>query len=204
MTGVAGPRVLILRRALILAIALLLAGPAREVEAAAEPPKIRKPRPAPAGVPPMPPLPPAAIDPALAIGGEELEARKVETRLTVKVRLNGRGPYDFIVDSGADTSVVGLRIARDLQLPLATFEGQIRVGPEKAAIAEKRKAERDAARQRRDRHDRDAVVLGLGAVVLVLDHLQEEEAGDQDAEGDQHRDARHRLRDRAVFRTFGI
>jgi predicted aspartyl protease len=34
--------------------------------------------------------------------------------------VNGRGPYRFIVDSGADTSVVGLRIAQDLQLPLGT------------------------------------------------------------------------------------
>jgi hypothetical protein len=34
--------------------------------------------------------------------------------------VNGSGPYNFIVDSGADTSVVGLRIARSLQLPLGT------------------------------------------------------------------------------------
>ena len=34
--------------------------------------------------------------------------------------VNGRGPYRFVVDSGADTSAVGLRIARDLQLPLGT------------------------------------------------------------------------------------
>ena len=40
--------------------------------------------------------------------------------MTVEVMVNGRGPYRFLVDSGADTSVVGLRIARDLQLPLGT------------------------------------------------------------------------------------
>ena len=40
--------------------------------------------------------------------------------MTVEVLVNGRGPYHFLVDSGADTSVVGLRIARDLQLPLGT------------------------------------------------------------------------------------
>jgi hypothetical protein len=34
--------------------------------------------------------------------------------------VNGNGPYNFIVDSGADTSVLGLRIARGLQLPLGT------------------------------------------------------------------------------------
>lgn len=49
-----------------------------------------------------------------------MKARKVETRLTVQVRVNDFGPYQFIVDSGADTSVVGLRLARNLQLPLGT------------------------------------------------------------------------------------
>jgi hypothetical protein len=36
------------------------------------------------------------------------------------VHVNGRGPYHFVVDSGADTSSVGLRVAQDLQLPLGT------------------------------------------------------------------------------------
>jgi len=68
----------------------------------------------------VPPLPPAVYGPTLAISGEEVKARKVETRLSVEVRVNGRGPYKFIVDSGADTSAVGLRIAHDLQLPLGS------------------------------------------------------------------------------------
>jgi hypothetical protein len=68
----------------------------------------------------MPALPPAVLDEALDIGGDDINAREVETRLSVEVRVNGRGPYQFVVDSGADTSVVGLRIARDLQLPLGT------------------------------------------------------------------------------------
>ncbi len=68
----------------------------------------------------MPPLPPAQIDNSLAVEGEDIDARKVETRLSVEVRVNGRGPYQFVVDSGADTSVVGLRIARELQLPLGS------------------------------------------------------------------------------------
>ena len=108
------------RLALALLAGLLLAGPARDVQAAAEPPKIRKPLPAPATPPDVPPLPPAFFDPTLAVGGEDVKARKVETRLTVQVLVNGSGPYNFIVDSGADTSVVGLRIARSLQLPLGT------------------------------------------------------------------------------------
>jgi predicted aspartyl protease len=40
--------------------------------------------------------------------------------MTVEVRLNGRGPYRFLVDSGADSSVVGQGVARDLKLPLGT------------------------------------------------------------------------------------
>ena len=68
----------------------------------------------------MAPLPPAVIDNQLQIGGEDLKARKVQTRMTVEVQVNGRGPYHFVVDSGADTSAVGLGLARDLQLPLGT------------------------------------------------------------------------------------
>lgn len=63
------------------------------------------------------PLPPAVIDDSLAIGGEDINARTIKTRMTVEVRVNGRGPYRFLVDSGADSSVVGMRIARDLKLP---------------------------------------------------------------------------------------
>jgi len=110
------------RRALIAAITLALAGAAGAALAAAEasaPPKISKPRPAPSNIPPdVPPLPPAVIDQSLAVGGEDVKAKKIETRLSVDVLVNGRGPYKFIVDSGADTSVVGLRIARALELPL--------------------------------------------------------------------------------------
>ncbi|WP_205479747.1 aspartyl protease family protein [Sphingomonas arenae] len=78
--------------------------------------------PKPQPVPPrqMPPLPPAVLDNSLAIGGEDINARKIETRMTVEVRVNGRGPYQFLVDSGADTSVIGLNIARDLRLPVGT------------------------------------------------------------------------------------
>jgi predicted aspartyl protease len=68
----------------------------------------------------MPPLPPAQIDDKLAIGGDAIGAQKVESRMTVDVHVNGRGPYHFVVDSGADTTAVGLKVARDLQLPLGT------------------------------------------------------------------------------------
>ena len=100
---------LVLRLTLVLLSGLSLT-------AASAPPEVRKPVPVPPA--PMPALPPAVIDNQLAIGGDDVNARKVNTRMTVEVRVNGRGPYQFVVDSGADTSVVGLRIARDLQLPL--------------------------------------------------------------------------------------
>ena len=108
------------RRIVMLAFGLLLAGPAFAADSAADPPKISKPQPAPNTTPDVPPLPPAYFDPTLAVGGDDLKARKVETRLSVEVLVNGRGPYHFIVDSGADTSAAGLRIARDLELPLGT------------------------------------------------------------------------------------
>lgn len=85
----------------------------------AEVPQIRQPVPV-APVPSPLPLSPAVIDPTLAIGGKEVKGREIETRLSVEVQINGRGPYHFVVDSGADTSVVGLRIATSQQLPLGT------------------------------------------------------------------------------------
>src|SRR5687767_7479794 len=108
------------RSRLVLACALIASALAGGGGAGAEPPKIGRPRPAPPGPANMPPLPPAILDETLEIGGDDVDARKVETRLSVEVRVNGRGPYQFVVDSGADTSVIGLRIARDLQLPLGT------------------------------------------------------------------------------------
>lgn len=65
----------------------------------------------------MAPLPPAQIDDTLAIEGETIDARKLRTRMTVAVGMNGRGPYRFVVDSGADTSVVGERVAAALAMP---------------------------------------------------------------------------------------
>lgn len=104
------------RSGLVLALALsvAVAGDVSRAQA----PKINKPVPVPSS--PMTPLPPAVIDDTLSIAGEDIDAHKVRTRMTVEVRVNGKGPYRFLVDSGADSSVVGLRIAQELQLPLAT------------------------------------------------------------------------------------
>lgn len=109
-----------LRSILIAALGLVLSAAPPGVAAAAQAPRISKPKPAPPTAPQVLPLPPAVIDNTLAVGGEDVKARQVESRLSVEVLVNGRGPYRFIVDSGADTSAVGLRIARDLQLPLGT------------------------------------------------------------------------------------
>lgn len=106
------------RLLLVAALASVLLAPS--ANAGDQPPRIGKPRPAPPTPPDVPPLPPAVYDPSLSVGGQDIKARKAETRLSVQVLVNGRGPYRFIVDSGADTSVVGLRIAHSLQLPLGT------------------------------------------------------------------------------------
>ncbi|WP_185829257.1 retroviral-like aspartic protease family protein [Sphingomonas ginkgonis] len=102
------------------ALFLSLAAAVPPASAAPEPPRIGRPQPAPDRPSTIAPLPPASYDPALQIGGTDVKARKVETRLSVDVLINGRGPYKFIVDSGADTSVVGTGLAGQLALPLGT------------------------------------------------------------------------------------
>lgn len=62
-------------------------------------------------------VPPAQIDESLTIGGDVIEADKRDSRLTVEVMVNGSGPYRFVVDSGADTSVIGEGLAGKLALP---------------------------------------------------------------------------------------
>jgi Aspartyl protease len=108
----------------MLLVGLTLSALAGDASIAAQAPQVQKPVRVqkPVQVPPnqLPPLPPAVIDNQLLIGGEDINARKDNTRMTVEVMVNGRGPYRFLVDSGADSSVVGLRIASDLQLPLGT------------------------------------------------------------------------------------
>jgi predicted aspartyl protease len=104
---------------MLLLSGLALVALSADVSAQPERQKVSKPRPAPATLPAeVPPLPSAVIDNGLAVGGEDVTAKKVETRLTVDVQVNGRGPYRFIVDSGADTSVIGLGIAQELKLPV--------------------------------------------------------------------------------------
>lgn len=62
----------------------------------------------------------AIIDDTLAIGGEDIDAKLIFTRMAVLAHVNGAGPYRFVVDSGADSSVIGRRLARKLVLPLGS------------------------------------------------------------------------------------
>lgn len=64
-----------------------------------------------------PTIPPATIDEGLEVTGDALAARQFKSRMYVTVQVNGKGPYRFFVDSGADRSVIGAEIARRLDLP---------------------------------------------------------------------------------------
>lgn len=66
---------------------------------------------------PSPHIAPATIDDGLEISGDAVEAEEQRTRLSVPVWINDRGPYRFLVDSGADRSVVGERMVSQLGLP---------------------------------------------------------------------------------------
>lgn len=50
--------------------------------------------------------------------GQVLEtAFDATTRMTVPVKLEGHGPFDFVVDTGANVSVVAIELAQKLQFP---------------------------------------------------------------------------------------
>jgi predicted aspartyl protease len=85
------------------------------------------------------PLTRADSDDTLEIGGEDINGRKFHTRMTVPVQVNGTGPHHFIVDSGADTSVIGARIARALTLRpggRATLFGMTASGPVERVVVD--------------------------------------------------------------------
>jgi predicted aspartyl protease len=63
-----------------------------------------------------PQISPAVIDESLEVTGETIDARQVKTRMTVPVLINGKGPYRFLIDSGADRSVIGAGLARNIGL----------------------------------------------------------------------------------------
>lgn len=61
-------------------------------------------------------LVPATIDEQLEINGDAVSAKILRTRMSVAVTIGEHGPYNFIVDSGADRTVVGEKLARELSL----------------------------------------------------------------------------------------
>jgi predicted aspartyl protease len=66
--------------------------------------------------PPPPKIPPASIDETLEVTGEDLQAKTLRSRLSIEVKVNGRGPYRFVVDTGADRTVIGAGLAAQLKL----------------------------------------------------------------------------------------
>lgn len=61
----------------------------------------------------QPQHPPGPADPAASAQLESIPDR----RLTVQVMINGAGPYPFLVDTGANSSVISSELAASLDLP---------------------------------------------------------------------------------------
>jgi predicted aspartyl protease len=60
---------------------------------------------------------PAVIDNSLEIAGDALAAEQLKKRMFIDVKVNDSGPHRFLVDSGADRSVVSDGLALRLNLP---------------------------------------------------------------------------------------
>ena len=69
------------------------------------------------GTAPPPTIPPAVLDDTLEVVGDSLDAQQSKTRMFVQAKVNGQGPFRFLVDSGADRSVIGTGLAQRLALP---------------------------------------------------------------------------------------
>ena len=61
---------------------------------------------------------PATIDDSLEVTGDSVAAKQINTRMLIGVEVNGKGPFGFFVDSGADRTVIGEALAQRLALPL--------------------------------------------------------------------------------------
>ena len=66
--------------------------------------------------PVAPAMPPVATPPAPGTNDETLSLRDAEPRLTVAVNIGAHGPYDFIVDTGSERTVVSGELANGLTL----------------------------------------------------------------------------------------
>jgi predicted aspartyl protease len=69
--------------------------------------------------PPASVISPAVIDDSLEVTGEAIGAKQINTRMAVGVMINGKGPFRFLIDSGADRSVIGASLATSIGLPSA-------------------------------------------------------------------------------------
>jgi len=79
------------------------------------------------------PPPPAEPDAGATLGtGADLSGR-----VTAPVRVNGQGPFDFVIDTGANRTVVSSELAAALQLPdagAASIHGIAGVEPARTAL----------------------------------------------------------------------
>lgn len=101
------------RRSLLAAPALLLPTIARGQSA----PSVSAPIVVPTVQAPL--ISPATLDDTLNIEGDAIEAERRRSRLFIEGYINDTGPYRFLVDSGADRSVVSVELAQLLALPEA-------------------------------------------------------------------------------------
>lgn len=71
--------------------------------------------PSPNGTPHATPQLATAIPPASLLMPIAID---LSTRMTLPVRIGGRGPYDFVVDTGAERTVIATELAAELGLPV--------------------------------------------------------------------------------------
>src|SRR5262249_43980223 len=71
----------------------------------------------PVQVPSGAPTHPGTQPPPTPETGTLIGKRDRSARMTTKVLINGQGPYDFVIDTGANRSVIATELAAQLQLP---------------------------------------------------------------------------------------
>lgn len=71
---------------------------------------------APGGTPPAPAQDPELITPESVMEATLLTLGELDQRLTVPVAVNAKGPYNFIIDTGAERTVVSRELANSLRL----------------------------------------------------------------------------------------
>jgi predicted aspartyl protease len=111
---------------------------------------------------------PAAVDPpADAVAGavDFTLAGPGEAALLVPVYLNGEGPFDFVIDTGATLSCVDNALAR--RLALDEQDGSVGVGASAGGVGQIRLVDLDSLRVG------EARVTGLRVCMLDLRHARQ-------------------------------